>query len=143
MCIRDRAQQGWVQVHAALRSDGASIGLIADLAVGCAPQGVEARTGGADLLQGLELGAPPDAFNPLGQAWGITSWSPLALHREGFAPFIRVLRAVMAGRGGLRIDHILVSEALKPTVTACVVDRAPRKNPQPSDHAPVVVTMSA
>ncbi|MCU1020271.1 4-alpha-glucanotransferase [Stenotrophomonas maltophilia] len=101
------AQQGWVQVHAALRSDGASIGLIADLAVGCAPQGVEARTGGADLLQGLELGAPPDAFNPLGQAWGITSWSPLALHREGFAPFIRVLRAVMAGRGGLRIDHIL------------------------------------
>ena len=44
---------------------------------------------------------------------------------------------------GLRIDHILVSEALKPTVTACVVDRAPRKNPQPSDHAPVVVTMSA
>ena len=44
---------------------------------------------------------------------------------------------------GLRIDHILVSDALKPTVTACVVDRAPRKNPQPSDHAPVVVTMSA
>ena len=44
---------------------------------------------------------------------------------------------------GLRIDHILVSEALKPTVTACVVDRAPRKNPQPSDHAPVVVTMGA
>ena len=44
---------------------------------------------------------------------------------------------------GLRIDHILVSEALKPTVTACMVDRAPRKNPQPSDHAPVVVTMSA
>lgn len=42
---------------------------------------------------------------------------------------------------GLRIDHILVSEALKPTVTACVVDRTPRKNPQPSDHTPVVVTL--
>lgn len=42
---------------------------------------------------------------------------------------------------GLRIDHILVSEALRPTVTACSVDRAPRKNPQPSDHAPVVVTL--
>ena len=42
---------------------------------------------------------------------------------------------------GLRIDHILVSEALRPTVTACVVDRAPRKNPQPSDHTPVVVTL--
>ena len=43
---------------------------------------------------------------------------------------------------GLRIDHILVSEALRTTVTACVVDRAPRKNPQPSDHAPVVVTLA-
>lgn len=101
------AQQGWAQVQDALRNDGASIGLIADLAVGCAPQGVEARTGGDHLLQDLELGAPPDAFNPLGQAWGITSWSPSALQREGFEPFIRVLRAVMAGRGGLRIDHVL------------------------------------
>ncbi|KAF1049531.1 exodeoxyribonuclease III [Xylophilus sp.] len=39
---------------------------------------------------------------------------------------------------GLRIDHILVSEALRPRVRACYIDRAPRKKPQPSDHAPVV-----
>jgi exodeoxyribonuclease-3 len=43
---------------------------------------------------------------------------------------------------GLRIDHILVSEALRSKVTACSVDRAPRKNPQPSDHAPVVLTLA-
>ena len=42
---------------------------------------------------------------------------------------------------GLRIDHILVSEALRGSVTACTIDRAPRKNPQPSDHAPVVLTL--
>nr|MBP7330360.1 exodeoxyribonuclease III [Alicycliphilus sp.] len=42
---------------------------------------------------------------------------------------------------GLRIDHILVSQALRAGVTACHVDRAPRKNPQPSDHAPVVATL--
>ncbi len=42
---------------------------------------------------------------------------------------------------GLRIDHILVSDALRDSVTACVVDRAPRKNPQPSDHAPVIATL--
>ena len=42
---------------------------------------------------------------------------------------------------GMRIDHILISEALKPLVRACMVDRAPRKNKQPSDHAPVVVTL--
>ncbi len=39
---------------------------------------------------------------------------------------------------GLRIDHILVSEALKSRVTSCVIDKLPRKNERPSDHAPVI-----
>ncbi len=42
---------------------------------------------------------------------------------------------------GLRIDHILVSDALKPSVTTCVIDKTPRKNERPSDHAPVVLTL--
>jgi exodeoxyribonuclease-3 len=40
---------------------------------------------------------------------------------------------------GLRIDHILVSDALKSLVRACNIDKAPRKNERPSDHAPVVL----
>ena len=40
---------------------------------------------------------------------------------------------------GLRIDHILVSDALRGAVTACSIDKAPRKNERPSDHAPVLV----
>ncbi|MEN9384781.1 MAG: hypothetical protein RL323_1924 [Pseudomonadota bacterium] len=42
---------------------------------------------------------------------------------------------------GLRIDHILVSAALKQRAQACFVDRGPRKKPQPSDHAPVVLKL--
>jgi exodeoxyribonuclease-3 len=42
---------------------------------------------------------------------------------------------------GLRIDHILLSPALAKRCTACVIDRAPRKWEQPSDHAPVVATI--
>jgi exodeoxyribonuclease III len=42
---------------------------------------------------------------------------------------------------GLRIDHILVSEVLRARVSACVIDKLPRKNERPSDHAPVVVTL--
>lgn len=37
---------------------------------------------------------------------------------------------------GLRIDHILVSEALP--CSACSIDKAPRKLERPSDHTPVV-----
>jgi exodeoxyribonuclease-3 len=44
---------------------------------------------------------------------------------------------------GLRIDHILVSNALKSRVSACAIDKLPRKNERPSDHAPVVVTLGA
>ena len=43
---------------------------------------------------------------------------------------------------GLRIDHILVSDALKPKVSRCEIDKTPRKNERPSDHAPVVVEIS-
>ncbi len=42
---------------------------------------------------------------------------------------------------GLRIDHMLVSAALRPRVQACVIDKLPRKNERPSDHAPVVMTL--
>ena len=43
---------------------------------------------------------------------------------------------------GLRIDHVLVSNGLKPYVVACTIDKAPRKNERPSDHTPVIVTLS-
>jgi exodeoxyribonuclease III len=42
---------------------------------------------------------------------------------------------------GLRIDHILVSDALKPEVSACTIDKLPRRNERPSDHAPVILTL--
>jgi len=42
---------------------------------------------------------------------------------------------------GLRIDHILVSQALRDACRACVVDKTPRKLERPSDHAPVVLEL--
>ena len=44
---------------------------------------------------------------------------------------------------GLRIDHVLVGTALAGRLTACTIDKAPRRNERPSDHAPVVVELSA
>ena len=44
---------------------------------------------------------------------------------------------------GLRIDHILVSQALQPLVQACVIDKGPRKNERPSDHAPVLLSLQS
>lgn len=44
---------------------------------------------------------------------------------------------------GLRIDHILITPGLQKLALSCKVDRNPRKNPQPSDHAPVVLELAA
>ena len=43
---------------------------------------------------------------------------------------------------GLRIDHIFISDALRPLARACTIDRASRKWKQPSDHAPVVLELA-
>lgn len=40
---------------------------------------------------------------------------------------------------GLRIDHILLSEALAQACIACAIDKEMRRLERPSDHAPVVV----
>ncbi len=42
---------------------------------------------------------------------------------------------------GLRIDHVLLSKALAARCTACTIDVEPRRREQPSDHAPVIVTL--
>jgi len=43
---------------------------------------------------------------------------------------------------GWRIDHIYLSEDLLDCATGCVIDKGPRGNIQPSDHAPVVVNLT-
>ena len=89
------------------RQAGMRVGLIADLAVGMDPTGSHAWSRPGDILNGLSIGAPPDLFNPNGQQWGITSFSPQALRAGGFAPFLATLRAALRNAGGVRIDHAM------------------------------------
>lgn len=74
-------------------------------------------------LQGLGLHDAFRLFEQPPRAWSWWDYRNLAFRKNQ----------------GLRIDHVLVSEALRPRVKACVIDKAPRRNERPSDHAPVVV----
>lgn len=42
---------------------------------------------------------------------------------------------------GMRIDHILVSDALRPLCKGAHIDKTPRKLERPSDHTPVVLEL--
>ncbi|MEK6424486.1 MAG: 4-alpha-glucanotransferase [Burkholderia gladioli] len=101
------AARGLDGAQRAARAAGMSIGTVADLAVGCAPDGADAWAAPGALLAQASIGAPPDLFNADGQAWGVTTWTPAALRANGFAPFIALLRGAFAHAGGVRIDHVL------------------------------------
>jgi len=42
---------------------------------------------------------------------------------------------------GIRIDHFLLSPALLGRLHACVIDKGPRAQLKPSDHAPIILTL--
>jgi exodeoxyribonuclease III len=44
---------------------------------------------------------------------------------------------------GLRIDHILLSDALAARCTSCTIDTEPRAAERPSDHAPVIAELKS
>lgn len=90
----------------AAKEAGMTIGVIADLAIGTDAGGSHAWSCRRDLLNGLSIGAPPDLLNAQGQNWGLTTHSPRALRRNGYRPFIDLLRATLRHAGGLRIDHV-------------------------------------
>jgi 4-alpha-glucanotransferase len=101
------AARSFAAAQTAARAAGMRIGLISDLAIGMDPTGSHAWARQSDLLLGLSIGAPPDIFNPRGQDWGLTGFSPRALVARGFESFLATLRAALAHAGGVRIDHIM------------------------------------
>ena len=106
------AARQWEAVGEAARRAGATIGPIADLAVGADAAGADTWSAAGVADDDHELGAPPDAFAADGQAWGLPPWRPDALAAAGHAPFSRLLQATMHGAGGLRIDHVMALERL-------------------------------
>jgi 4-alpha-glucanotransferase len=110
--LQYRAETGLAAAGRAAGQAGMRIGLIADLAVGADPGGSEAWMRQADMLRGLTIGAPPDAFDHEGQAWGLATFSPFALQRSGFSGWIEMLRAALADTAGVRIDHAMGLERL-------------------------------
>lgn len=105
--LQYRADRDLAAAHAASRNAGMAIGLIADLAVGTDSGGSHAWSRQDEMLIGLSIGAPPDLLAPRGQDWGLTTFSPQALVRNGYTAFIELLQSALRHADGLRIDHAM------------------------------------
>lgn len=55
----------------------------------------------------MTVGAPPDAYNQLGQGWGQPPCRPDRLEASAYAPFRTMVRNALGHAGGVRIDHII------------------------------------
>jgi 4-alpha-glucanotransferase len=89
-----------------------AVGLYRDLAVGANASGAETWANPAAVVDSVEVGAPPDIYNPQGQGWGLPPFNPRALRAEGYRSFIELLRANMRHAGGIRIDHVMALQQL-------------------------------
>jgi 4-alpha-glucanotransferase len=91
---------------AAARAAGMPVGIVHDLAVGIDPSGADGWLLQDVLAEGVHAGAPPDAFNQLGQDWGLAAWRPDRLAATGYAAYRDMLRRIFRHAGGLRVDHV-------------------------------------
>jgi 4-alpha-glucanotransferase len=86
---------------------GMALGVMHDLAVGVDPNGADAWALQDVLALGVNVGAPPDEFNQLGQDWSQPPWRPDQLLEAGYEPFRAVVNAMLRHAGGVRVDHII------------------------------------
>ncbi len=101
------ADEQLAAAQAAARDAGMAIGVVTDLAVGVHPAGAEVWTLGDALATEVSVGAPPDAFNQVGQNWCQPPWRPDRLAELGYAPYRAMLQTAFRHAGGLRIDHVM------------------------------------
>ena len=93
--------------QAKARGAGMALGVMHDLAVGVHPGGADAWRHQDVYAQGVQVGAPPDPYNQLGQDWSQPPWRPDRLAELGYRPFRDLIGAVLRHAGGVRVDHIL------------------------------------
>jgi 4-alpha-glucanotransferase len=107
---RDRVRfHQWVQwlLDAQLARVAAALPVMQDLPIGVDPNGSDAWVWQDLLATDVTVGAPPDAFNTLGQNWGLPPFVPHKLRAAAYQPFRHTIQATLRHAAGLRIDHVM------------------------------------
>ncbi|WP_026422012.1 4-alpha-glucanotransferase [Actinokineospora inagensis] len=113
--LADRvAFHAWLQQRSGQQLDrvresarGMRTGVIHDLPVGVDPGGADGWSLQDVLASRVTVGAPPDAFSPLGQDWVLPPMRPDKLVEQGYRPLRDMIRAVLSHGDGIRVDHVM------------------------------------
>lgn len=91
---------------------GMKVGLINDLAVGCARDSLEFLNNNQLYSTNAQVGAPPDPWAESGQDWGLPALDPIKIKQNKFHFFRTLVKSNLNNVGGLRIDHVMALRRL-------------------------------
>ncbi len=94
------------------RLAGRGQALYLDLPLGVHGDGFDVWRAPALFARSVEVGAPPDEFNPAGQGWGFPPMLPEASRLEGHAYLRAGLAHQLRHAGVVRIDHVMALHRL-------------------------------
>ncbi|MCS7206741.1 MAG: 4-alpha-glucanotransferase [Dehalococcoidia bacterium] len=81
--------------------------LLLDFPLGVHPDGFDTWWQRGVFVEGVSVGAPPDAFFSHGQNWAFPPMHPQHLRQQGYAYFRASLRHHLRCAGLVRIDHVM------------------------------------
>lgn len=95
------------KVQSAAKRAGMRIGIMNDLAVGVHKYGADVWSLPEAFVKTMNVGAPPDMYNQLGQNWSQPPLNPRYMQAHNWEPLRTIIRTALQECGALRIDHVM------------------------------------
>ncbi len=106
------------------------------------PEDIDCHKPSSWMHDALFQPEPRARYRALLQLGYTDAFRSLHPNEEGQFTFWDYFRQAFKNNRGIRIDHFLLSPSLAGRLEACEIDKGPRALEKPSDHAPIIVTLS-
>jgi exodeoxyribonuclease-3 len=105
------------------------------------PEDIDCHKPASWVLDALFQPEPRERYRELLKLGYTDAFRFLHPNETGHFTFWDYFRQSFEHNRGIRIDHFVLSSALLGRLQACVIDKGPRAQPRPSDHAPIILTL--
>jgi exodeoxyribonuclease III len=106
------------------------------------PEDIDCHKPSAWLHDALFQPQPRARYRALLELGCTDAFRSLHPNERGQFTFWDYFRLAFEHNRGIRIDHFLLSPTLRDRLEVCGIDRGPRAQEKPSDHTPIIVTLS-
>jgi 4-alpha-glucanotransferase len=126
----------WQRAHSELRDAG--VELMGDLPFVVGEESADAWSHASQFQLHMSLGAPPDAFSPDGQEWGLPPYDWLAMEADDLAWVRARTRRAMRLYDRFRLDHVVgyFRQWIRPRPRGSSAPQHVPSAPQAPEHVP-------